>query len=250
MQIQDSFTKIFTKKKKVLVIMPHPDDTELYCGGTVARLIAEGIEVRVVKMTFGEKGCKQDDISPEKLKIIRRKEDSESMKALGIKTENNIYLDLGDGAVMNDIKTIGIIALQIRLFQPDLIITTNPEDMVIRFAKDENWINHTDHINTAKAVLNGSYPFARDISFFPEHFQNKAAKSHTCSEFLLTDFYNHQDNVYIDVTKYIETRVNAHAKHSSQYSLDDARDSADFFTKSPLYPKGIQFEKFRHVIAD
>lgn len=56
----DSFNKIFGNKKRILVIMPHPDDTELYCGATVARLIQSGKRVRVVKMTYGDKGSRQE----------------------------------------------------------------------------------------------------------------------------------------------------------------------------------------------
>jgi len=246
----DSFDEIFQDVKKVLVIMPHPDDCELYSGGTVARLITKGIEVRVVKMTLGEKGCKQEKITTEELKEIRLSEDKEAMKTLGITEENNIYLDLGDGDVVSNKKTIGIIAYHIRLFQPDLIITTNPEDMIIRFDKDQNWMNHRDHLNTGKAVLFGSYPYARDISFFPEHFKDENVKSHSCVKFLLTDYYNHEDNVLIDVTDTIETRVKAHACHRSQYSQEDAQNSADFFTLNQKYPEEKRFEKFRYVLAD
>jgi len=39
--IKDSYEKIFTDKNKILVVFAHPDDLELYCGGTVARLIAD-----------------------------------------------------------------------------------------------------------------------------------------------------------------------------------------------------------------
>lgn len=246
----DSYNEIFKDVSNVLVIMPHPDDCELYCGGTVARLVADGKNVRVIKMTNGEKGCRQENITSEKLKLIRVKEDSTSMKTLGIRDENNVYLDLGDGAVEADMKTIGLIAKEIRVFKPDLIITTNPEDMIIRFDKDVNWMNHRDHMNTGKAVLYGSYPYARDISFFPEHFNDTNACSHICTKFLLTDYYNHEDNVLIDVTDSVETRVKAHACHSSQYSMEDAQDSADFFTVRTKYPEGKRFETFRYVLVD
>lgn len=39
---------------KVLVIAPHPDDEILGCGGTMARLIAEGAEVSVAIVTRGQ----------------------------------------------------------------------------------------------------------------------------------------------------------------------------------------------------
>ena len=49
--VKDSFTDIFSDKKKVMFVYAHPDDAEMYSGGLIARLIKEGIEVLHVKMT-------------------------------------------------------------------------------------------------------------------------------------------------------------------------------------------------------
>lgn len=249
MKTIDSFEVIFKQKNRILIVMPHPDDTELYCGGTVARLVADGKRVRIVKVTSGDRGSKQKKVSVQKLRIIREKEDREAMKILGIREEDNIYLGIGDGEIENDLPTIGKIAYQIRQFKPDLIITTNPQDMIIRFDKNINWVNHRDHRNCGKSAIDASYPYARDLLFFPEHLKEKGVNSHKTVEFLLVDYYDHPDLVYIDVTKYIDIRVKAHAAHSSQYSLKDARDSADFFTKSKSFGTR-RFERYRYVIAD
>ena len=133
----DSFDKVFSNKNKILIVFSHPDDAELYSGGTIARLIASGREVRVVKMTMGEKGCKQEHVSEEELKEIRLKEDKKAMKTLGVKDENNIYLDLGDGQITNDI------------------------NIIIRFAKDQNWFNHHDHLYTGRDVIDAIFPHSR-----------------------------------------------------------------------------------------
>jgi len=248
--MKDSFKDVFKSKKRILVIMPHPDDCEIYCGGTVARLVRSDFDVRVVKMTYGEKGCKQEKISSSELKNVRKREDKKAMKELGIKRSNNIYLDLGDGSVEENIRTIEILVRQIREFKPDLIITTNPEDIIIRFDKGINWVNHRDHLNTARNAVNAAYPYSRDILFFPDHFKDKKLKSHICTEFLFTDYYNHEDCVLFDVTDFIDERITAHACHESQYSLEDVKETTDFFTKGPDYPKGRNFEKFRYVVAD
>jgi LmbE family N-acetylglucosaminyl deacetylase len=146
-------------------------------------------------------------------------------------------------------KTIGIVAREIRTFKPDLIITTNAEDVIIRYDKDINWVNHRDHINTGKAVIYASYPYARDISFFPEQLKDGSITSHSCTKFLIADSYNHPDKVLIDVTNQIDKRIKAHASHSSQYSLKKAEDSADFFTSKSEYT-GKRYEEFRYVLVD
>lgn len=245
----DSYKSIFENKSRILVVMPHPDDTELYSGATVARLIQDGKRVRVLKMTYGDKGSRQEKVTQKELKVIREKEDREAMKILGVQDEDNIYLGLGDGEIEHDLPTIGKVAYQIRLFKPQLIITTNPQDLIVRFDKDVNWVNHRDHRHTGRIALDASYPYARDLLFFPEHFKNKEAASWECTEFLFTDVYEHPDLVYIDVTDFIDCRTKALAAHSSQYSMKHAKESTDFFTFHPSYGSR-RFDRFRYVTTD
>jgi len=248
--IIDSYSAIFANKKRVMAVFAHPDDLELYCGGLVARLISDGIIVRSVKVTSGDMGSRKENITTSELRKIRETEDKKSMHEFGISESDNIYLQIMDGQVDNSLETIGLIAKQIRIFKPDLIITHNPESKIIRFAKNVNWINHRDHLNTAISTLDAAYPYSRDLLFFPEHFKDKNATSHSVSEFLLVDYYDHPDLVHIDVTSTVDQRIKAHACHSSQYTLEDAQDSANFFTLLDDYPQGKRYERFRYVMAD
>ena len=72
-------------------------------------------------------------------------------------------------------------------------------------------------------------------------------KSVTVTEFLLVDFYDHPDVVSIDISDFVEKRVAAHACHATQYDLEAAQSSADFFT---LTPEGKRRERFRYVVTD
>lgn len=248
--MKDSFNDIFAGKIRILTIMPHPDDLELYCGGTVARLLSLGKTVRTITMTYGEMGSRGQTISSKELESIRKLEDKNAKDVFKIPEKDRIYLDLGDGQVNDDNKTIELLAYQIREFKPELIITTNPEDYIIRFAKGTNWFNHTDHIHTARAAITASYPFSRDTLFFPEQLKINGLDSHSCVEFLFSDFFNHEDSVFIEVTDFLNTRIKAHAMHSSQYSVEDATDSADFFTACWDKTGQKKYETFRYVIAD
>lgn len=246
----DNFDQIFKNKQKILAVFAHPDDAELYAGGTIARLLDQGKEVRVIKVTFGNKGSRQEKISQGELKKLRFQEDQAAMEELGIEDNNNIYLDFDDGTVENSHQVIASIAHQIRIFHPNVIITHNPENVIIRFSKDVNWVNHRDHRNTGLSTIDAAYPYSRDILFLPEQLQNRAI-SHTCTEFLLIDYidyYDHPDLVHFEVTDFIDKRIAAHAKHSSQYSLKAAQESADFFTIIKDTDK--RYERFRYVIAD
>ena len=244
----DTYKKIFLNKKKVLVVMAHPDDAEIYAGGTIARLINDGKIVKIVKMTLGNRGSRQQKISEDSLASIRLEEDKKAMATLGIQPENNIYLYINDGEVENDLKTIEKLVYQIRLFKPDIIVTHNPEDLIIKFDKDNHWINHKDHLHTAQAITNASYPYSRDTLFFPEQLKQKGIASHTVTEFLFGDFYDHPETIHIQISEEeAEIRARAQAEHKSQYTLSHAQSATDFFTK---HESGKRFERFRYVIAD
>lgn len=248
--VVDSYQKIFATKQRILAVFAHPDDLEIYCGGTIARLIADGKRVRSVKMTSGDMGSRQEQITQAELRSLRETEDTASMTTLGISPQDNIYLRFGDGQVENNLDTIGALVRQIRLFQPDLIITHNPQDHIIRFDQDNSWLNHRDHRHTGSIVLDAAYPYARDLLFYPQHFQEAGAKSWACSEFLLVDSYQHPDNVYVEMTEFQSQRITAHSQHRSQYSPEAAQESADFFT-AQWDPQGQKnFEIFRHLIVD
>lgn len=48
----DAFEKIFGKKERVMTVFAHPDDAQLYCGGTINRLMKAGKRVQVVNVNW------------------------------------------------------------------------------------------------------------------------------------------------------------------------------------------------------
>lgn len=246
--MKDSYNDIFKTKERVLIVFAHPDDAEIYCGGTIARLTSDHKKVRVVKVTSGNKGSRNENISEHDLKELREKEDAKAMKVLGILPEDSIYLNLGDGEVSNDMETIEPLVKQIRLFKPDLVITHNPEDVIIKFNENDSWVNHRDHRNTGLSVVDATYPYSRDLLFFPKHFEDKQVSSHKVTEYLFVDSYNHEDEVFIDVTDTCDTRTMAIACHASQYSGEYAKDTTDYFTV--IDGSDRRWERFRYVVAD
>ncbi|MBI2414646.1 PIG-L family deacetylase [candidate division WWE3 bacterium] len=246
--MEDSYSKIFGNKQRILIVFAHPDDAEIYCGGTIARLTADGKEVRVVKVTSGNKGARGESISEKDLKALRENEDTQAMKILGIAPENNIYLNLGDGEILNDMRTIEPLVKQIRLFKPDLVITHNPENVIIKFNESDSWINHRDHRNTGMSVVDATYPYSRDLLFFPEQFQDKNITSHKVSEYLFVDSYNLSNEIFIDITSTVEIRTKALICHASQYSETYSKDTTDYFTV--IEGSDRRWERFRYVVAD
>ncbi len=61
----------------ILFVMPHPDDVEITCGGTVAKLVKLGHRVGIVHMTDGEP-------TPRGTREVRAAEQAEAARVLGV----------------------------------------------------------------------------------------------------------------------------------------------------------------------
>ncbi len=86
---------------RVLVFSPHPDDEVIACGGTIARLAAEGARVGVVFATDGAMSHAavldiHTEPTPDELRVIRREEAFMAAKAMGLREEAVRFLDYPD----------------------------------------------------------------------------------------------------------------------------------------------------------
>ncbi len=73
---------------KILVLSPHPDDSELGCGGTIARFREEGKEVHVVVFTAADYS-----LPPSVSKGTRGKESNHASLTLRVDGEHSRLLD-------------------------------------------------------------------------------------------------------------------------------------------------------------
>jgi len=79
-----------------VVFCPHPDDEVLGCGGTLARKVAAGADVRVVFLTDGSRSHPRH-LDPRSARRLRRREALASCAVLGIPACRVRFLDLPDG---------------------------------------------------------------------------------------------------------------------------------------------------------
>jgi N-acetylglucosamine malate deacetylase 1 len=80
--------KDFSKFKSALVLAPHTDDGEFGCGGTIARLVAEGVEVTYVAFSACQQSVRSDfppDILITEVKAATLK--------LGVRPQNLVLYD-------------------------------------------------------------------------------------------------------------------------------------------------------------
>lgn len=83
---------------RILVLSPHPDDDVLGCGGTIALHRQLGHEVRIVYLTYGEKGI--PGLRPDQAMTIRQSEATRAAAILGVESPYLHFLALPDGQLL------------------------------------------------------------------------------------------------------------------------------------------------------
>ena len=104
---------------RVMVIGGHPDDADIICGCTAAKLIAKGCRVRFVAACNGDLGHHVHDRKT--IAAIRRQETLNAVKVWGL-DGYDIY-GYGDARCPNTIEARERVAAEILDFEPDIIMT-------------------------------------------------------------------------------------------------------------------------------
>jgi len=97
----------------------HPDDVELSCGGTLAKLTNAGHEVAIVDLTEGEMGTRGS--VPE-----RYRESAAAAELLGV--TKRVNLRLPDGFFRVDEDSLRSAVTEIRAFQPEILLANAETD--------------------------------------------------------------------------------------------------------------------------
>ncbi len=105
--------------KRMMFIGAHPDDIEIGAGGLIYQLISSDIEVLGVDITDGE-------LTPMGNREIRASESKAAGKILGL--ENRCCLDEPNRILQDTVEARTKLAVTIRKFRPDRIITHLEQD--------------------------------------------------------------------------------------------------------------------------
>jgi len=194
--------------QRILVVLAHPDDPEFFCGGSVARWVAAGHEVRYCLLTCGDKGTQDRATISEELCSLRQHEQRAAAQILGVSQVR--FLDHPDGYLVPDLALRRDITRVIRQERPDVLITCDPTTLYIR---DER-LNHPDHRAAGQATLDAIYPAARDHLNFIELWRDEHLEPHKVREVWIAGSLN--PNVALDVTATWDTKIRALREHKSQ----------------------------------
>lgn len=193
----------------VLVITAHPDDMEIACAGTLLKCKARGDRVVVCHLSSGNQG--HEIIMPDELSVMRAREAQRSGAIGGFEVMWGGFddLEIYDGNRESRDKVVDVI----KKVNPDFIITHDPDDYM------------PDHTATSRLVFDAC--FAATLPHYTTGVEGKAR---------LTPIY-YMDTLagvgfnpteYVDVSEYIDTKLEMLNCHESQIVWMRDHDGIDF----------------------
>lgn len=187
-------------KKSLLVVSAHAADFVWRSGGTIAKYISQGNDVRVIVLSFGARGesndlWKQPGQTLEKVKVTREAESREAARILGI--GNIEYWDLEDYPMSLNRNILDRLLVSIRESQPDFIITHDKHDVL-----------NPDHDAVSKAVFQASVMSnSRGVQL--EKLPNTAQMQLFGFEPHQTELSGYVPGILVDITEQYEQKVQA-----------------------------------------
>lgn len=225
------------RPERALVIVAHPDDAEFLCGGTVAHLADQGCEVFYLLATSGDKGTKDESLTPQELAAIREQEQRAAAKVLGVR--QCFFLGYPDGGLEETLELRGQFVRYIRQLKPNVVLTWDGF---------RNGFNHRDHRVVGRVVRDALYPAAHDPLYHPE-LRELGLVPHRVDELWL--FGTEEPDHHIDIAPYLERKVDALLAHESQMrgrTRDDLLKLWKARAKEVKRRTGFRFaESFRRI---
>ena len=135
------------EQERFLFIGPHPDDIEIGCGATAAKLAAAGRSVTFLILTDGRYGDGlSGGVKGDALAELRRQEAVSAAAHLGVSDVR--FLGLSDGGFCDFEDMLRGVAAAIGECRPDLVFAPDP---------DTTQECHADHLNAGRAAARMAY---------------------------------------------------------------------------------------------
>ena len=185
---------------KVLVVEAHPDEAEMYAGGTMRRLADRGVAVKFMSLTNGDAGHYQMEREP--LKRRRAREAFTAARHLGVLDYE--ILDIHDGELMPDLAVRTAVISSIRRWQADVVITFH-----------DDCPGHLDNRAAGRVVREAS-GFCTNGNICPD--VPPLTQAPICLK--MTDYGalpTHRHDIVIDVASSIDAKLKACGAHATQF---------------------------------
>lgn len=217
---------------RALAVFAHPDDAEFMFGGTIARLTTQGAEVNYVVCTDGANGGVDLASTGAELAATRTTELRAAADVLGVGEIAALGYPNDELQVNDDLKRD--IIRQIRRFGPEVLITMAPQ----RLPGAPLDFQHGDHLAASEATFVAAYPQSYKARIYPE-LLDEGLEPFRVTEIWMSAFED--ANLYVDVTKRIDTKMAAIWCHASQNS--EARGDINWLLEHRVGPPMIEAGK-------
>lgn len=198
---------------RVLVVTAHPDDVDFTAGGTVAAWTDAGVSVSYCICTDGDAGGFDPDLPRSEMPRIRRAEQTEAAKVLGVTDLH--WLGFPDGALEVTLDLRRAISRVIRRVRPQRVVCESPQR-----SWQSVYAGHPDHLAAGEATLCAVYPDARNPFAFPE-LAAEGLEAHTVPEVWIMS--REEADRVVDVTDNLERKLTALRAHVSQETDRDGQ---------------------------
>ena len=210
----------------VLAIGCHPDDLEIACYGTLARLVKEGHNVYLAHVANGNMGHMV--IEPDELRNIRKREAERSCQFAGF---NIVTCDAGDLRIAGEDTILhDKLVKVIRDVAPDFILTHAPNDYMV------------DHTAVSELVFKASFS-ATVPHYEPElGAPVKLTPIYYCDNYCLLSC---EPSEYVDISTVLEKKLEMLSFHESQVKWLYEHDDIDVLddTRTMARMRGIQCDR-------
>lgn len=189
-------------KVDILAIGAHPDDVELGCGGTLAKLISEGKKVAIVDLTQGELGTRGTNVT-------RAEEAASASEILGISAREN--LKMKDGFILNSEEYQLQIVKMIRKYQPEIVLANAVDD------------RHPDHAKAAKLVSDAC--FLSGLVKIETELDGENQKQWRPKQVFHYIQWKHiTPDFVIDISNFMEKKIEACLAYKTQFYDPDSKE--------------------------
>lgn len=206
-------------KLDLLAFAAHPDDTELCCGGTLARAVRQGLRVGVVDLTRGEMATRG---TPED----RMRESKRAAEIIGLETREN--LGLPDTRLDNTPENREIIIRMVRRYRPRICLAGAPSD------------RHPDHGNATRLVLDALfYSGLAELETADEkgEKQQRWRPSHILNYMQDRPF---EPDLVVDISDTYKVKQEAILAFETQFKVDEPGEEPESYISSERFFRQIE----------
>ena len=189
-------------KVDILAIGAHPDDVELGCGGTLAKLILEGKKAAIVDLTQGELGTRGTNIT-------RAQESSAASEILGISAREN--LKMKDGFILNTEEYQLQVVKMIRKYQPEIVLANAIDD------------RHPDHAKAAKLASDAC--FLSGLAKIETELDGQHQKQWRPKQVFHYIQWKHiMPDFVVDISDFMDKKIEACLAYKTQFYDPDSKE--------------------------